>query len=253
MLKLPNGHEYKLVYLDTNAISEISKNHQNCFKNLFEYFNFFNSDSCQRYALITTAYNMVELNKTREEYKSKIIENFDLIPVLIAEGFPQLVSTELNEDDFIMFATGIKPLLNNQFSTVFSQLNDINSKDKSFRSNLNSELSIWNNDRKIKKDMSKLFESSYSIYNTYNYDYKILYKSKSAKIFSYIKYHFLYEKKQLIDENSIIDSYNASLAPFVDVYVGERTVTSWLEKSKDKYDFMTHVECIKISKFYDKI
>lgn len=253
MLKLPNGHEYKLVYLDTNAISEISKNCHNCFKNFFEYFNFFNSNSCQRYALITTVYNMIELNKAREEYKSKIIEKFDFIPVFIAEGFPQLVSTELNKDDFIMFATGVKPLLNNQFSTIFNQLNDINDKDKSFKSNLNSELSIWNNDRIIKKDMFKLFENSYSIYNTYNHDYKFLYNSKSAKIFSYIKYHFLYEKKQLIDENSIIDSYNASLAPFVDVYVGERTVTSWLEKSKDKYDFMTHVECIKISKFYDKI
>lgn len=40
MLKLPNGHEYKLVYLDINAVSEIAKNCKNCFKNFFEYFNF---------------------------------------------------------------------------------------------------------------------------------------------------------------------------------------------------------------------
>lgn len=253
MAKLLNGHEYKLIYLDTNAISEISKNYHNCFKNFFEYFNFLNPNSCQRYALITTVYNLVELNKARDEYKSKIIEKFDLIPVLIAEGFPQLVSTELNEDDFIMFATGIKPILNNQFSTVFNQLNVINSKDMTLKNNLNKELSIWNNDRIIKKDAIKLFESSYSIYNIYKYDYKVLYNSKSAKIFSYIKYHFLYEKNKLIDENSIIDSYNASVAPFVDVYVGERTITSWLEKSKDKYDFMKDVECIKISRFYDRI
>ena len=244
MLKLPNGHEYKLVYLDTNAISEISKNHQNCFKNLFEYFNFFNSDSCQRYALVTTVYNMIELNRTRKEYKSKITDKFDLIPVLIVEAFPQLVITELNKDDFIMFATGVNPPLDNQFSTVFKQLDVINSEDQSLKSNLNRELSIWNNDRIMKKDIPKLFESSYSIYNTYKYDYKTLYNSKSAKIFSYIKYHFLYEKTQLID---------AAIAPLVDVFVGERTVTSWLEKSKDKYDFMTQVECIKISKFYDKI
>ena len=32
MLKLTNGHEYKLVYLDTNAISGISKNYKSCLK-----------------------------------------------------------------------------------------------------------------------------------------------------------------------------------------------------------------------------
>ncbi len=252
MLKFPNGHEYKLVYLDTNAISEIAKNYRNTFVNFFDYFNFFESGDCDRYALITTAYNMVELNKTREEYKSKIIEKFDFIPVLIVEAFPKIVVTELHSDDFIMFATGPKPLLNNQFSTIFNQLNDILNKDQSLRNHLNSELKIWNNDRILMKDMTKLFENSYAIYNTYNYDYNMLYNSKSAKIFSYIKYYFLYKKKLPIDENSIIDSYNACIAPFVDVYVGERSVTSWLEKSKDKYDFMSHVECIKISKFYDK-
>ena len=102
MLKTPNGHEYKLVYLDTNAISEISKNYKNSFINFFEHFNFFKSENCQRYALVTTVYNMVELNKTREEYKSKIIDKFDLIPVLIVEAFPQVIITELNKDDLIL-------------------------------------------------------------------------------------------------------------------------------------------------------
>ena len=252
MLKIPNGHEYKLVYLDTNAISEISKNYKNSFINFFEHFNFFKSENCQRYALVTTVYNMVELNKTREEYKSKIIDKFDLIPVLIVEAFPQVIITELNKDDFVMFGTGVKPLFNNQFSTVFNQINALNNQNKILQNNLNSELKIWEKDRTLKKSMNSLFESSYYLYNSYNYDYNILYNSKSAQIFSYIKYHFLYETKFPICENSIIDSYNACIAPFVDVYVGERSVTSWLEKSKDKYDFMADVECIKISKFYDK-
>lgn len=251
MLKLPNGHEYKLVYLDTNAISEIAKNYKNCFKNFFEYFNFFKDEKCEQYALVTTFYNMYELNKSRKEYKDKITTAFDLIPVLVAEGFPQLIITELNNDDFISFATGPKLLMNNQFSTVFNQINKINAKDKSLQNHLNSELIIWNNDRKEQKNLLKLFESSYALYNTFNYDYKFLYNSKCSKIFSYIKYHFLYEKSAPIDENSIIDSYNACIAPLIDVYVGERSVTSWLEKSKKKYEFMSDVECIKISKFYD--
>lgn len=141
--------------------------------------------------------------------------------------------------------------MNNQFSTLFNQINKMNKKDKSLQNNLSNELGIWNNDRKDKKDLLKLFESSYSIYNTFNYDFNLLYNSNCGKIFSYIKYHFLYEKKSIIEVNSIIDSYNASIAPLVDVYVGERSVTSWLEKSKKQYDFMSKVECIKISKFYD--
>lgn len=251
MIKL-NGNKYKLVYLDTNAISEISKNYNNTFINFFEYFNFFKQGNCDRYALVTTVYNLHELNKTREEYKNKIIEKFDLIPVLIFESFPQIITTELNMDDYIMFATGPKPLMNNQFSTVFHQITKIEEENKTLNSNLMKEITMWNKERINSLDFKTLFSDSYSFYNTHNSDYDLLYKSKSSKIFSYVKYHFIYEKSKTIDENSIIDSYNASIAPFVDVYVGERSITAWLEKSKDKYDFMKNVECIKISKFYDK-
>ncbi len=252
MLKLPNGHKYKLVYLDTNAISEISKNYKNAFINFFEHFNYFESENCQGYILVTTVYNMFELNNAREEYKNKIIEKFDLIPTFIVEAFPQIIITELNGEDFIMFSTGAKPLFHNQFSTVFNQINELNSNDKTLNNHLNSELSIWKNDRKSKKSLKNLFESSYRLYDANKYDYNMLYSSRSAKIFSYIKYQFLYETKSSISENSIIDSYNTCVAPFVDVYVGERSIISWLEKAKVQYDFMTNIECIKISKFYDK-
>ena len=247
------GNKYKLVYLDTNAISEISKNYKNTFINFFEYFNFFKQGDCDRYALVTTVYNMHELNKTRDEYKNKIIEKFDLIPVLLFEAFPQIVTTELNNDDPILFATGAKTIMNNQFSTIFQQLTKIEEKSNNLKQNLDKEINLWNKERKNISDLKSLFSSSYSFYDTHNSDYNLLFESKSSKIFSYIKYHFIYESSKPIHENSIIDSYNSSIAPFVDVYVGERTVTSWLEKSKDKYDFMTRVECIKISEFYDKI
>lgn len=135
MIKL-NGNEYKLVYLDTNAISEISKNYNNTFINFFEYFNFFKQGDCDRYALVTTVYNLHELNKTRSEYKNKIIEKFDLIPILIFEAFPQIVTTELNNDDYIMFATGAKPLMNNQFSTIFHQITEIEAENNVLNSNL---------------------------------------------------------------------------------------------------------------------
>lgn len=247
------GNKYKLVYLDTNAISEISKNYKNTFINFFEYFNFFKQGDCDRYALVTTVYNMHELNKTRDEYKNKIIEKFDLIPVLLFEAFPQIVTTELNNDDPILLATGAKTIMNNQFSTIFQQLTKIEEKSNNLKQNLDKEINLWNKERKNISDLKSLFSSSYSFYDTHNSDYNLLFKSKSSKIFSYIKYHFIYESSKPINENSIIDSYNSSIAPFIDVYVGERTVTSWLEKSKDKYNFMTRVKCIKISEFYDKI
>lgn len=250
MIKL-NGNEYKLVYLDTNAISEISKNYNNTFINFFEYFNFFKQGDCDRYALVTTVYNLHELNKTRAEYKNKIIEKFDLIPILIFEAFPQIVTTELNNDNYIMFATGAKPLMNNQFSTIFHQITEIEAENNVLNSNLHKEINLWNKERTNNYDLKTLFLNSYSFYNNHNSDYNLLYQAKSSMIFSYIKYHFIYEKNKSLDENSIIDSYNASVAPFIDVYVGERSVTAWLEKSKDKYDFMKNVECIKISKFYD--
>lgn len=247
-----NNTKYKLVYLDTNAVSDISKNYQNCLINFLKYFNFFERGECQKYALVTSVYNIFELNKTREEYKKQIITKFNLIPLLIAESFPQIIVTEINNDDFILFSIGNDIYFNNTISSIFNQMQHIINVDKTFQKNLEKDLSIWEKDRKSKKDELNLFKTSYSIYNTFNYDYKRLFNSKSAKIFSYIKYHFLYEKKSLIDSNSIIDTYNACIAPFVDVFVGERSIISWLEKSKDKYNFMQNVECIKISNFYDK-
>lgn len=245
------GNKYKLVYLDTNAISEISKNYKNTFINFFERFNFFKQGDCYRYALVTTVYNMYELNKTRDEYKNKIIEKFDLIPVLLFKAFPQIVTTEQNNDDPILFATGANIIMNNQFSTIFQQLTKIEEKSRILKQNLDKEINLWNKERKNISDFKSLFSRSYSFYGTHNSDYNLLFELKSSKIFSYIKYHFIYESSKPINENSIIDSYNSSIAPFVDVYVGERTVTSWLEKSKDKYDFMKNIEFLKISRFYD--
>lgn len=252
MLKFPNGHKYKLVYLDTNAMSEIAKNKNNTFKNFFEYFHFFKNNDSEHYAFVTSVYNLCELNKTREDYKNKIIKSFDLIPVLIVKAFPQNIQSELNSEDFVLFATGPKPLLQNQFSTLFKQLNSFSEANDIFNNHINEEIKTWNEEKKLQLNESNLLINSYKIYDTSCDDYNIIFNSNCAKIFSFIKYQFLYEKNKEIDSNSIIDSYNASIAPLVDVYVGERTVTSWLNKSKDKYDFMKNIECIKISYFYDK-
>lgn len=64
MSKIINRTDYKIVYLDTNAISEMSKNYKNTLKNLFEKFYFTDFNSKHKYAFATSVYNLKELSNS---------------------------------------------------------------------------------------------------------------------------------------------------------------------------------------------
>lgn len=88
MITFSNGHLYKLVYIDTNIINEISKNTNKLGKNFFlKYVN-------GEYMFVTSAFNVYELSKSKGESKNKIIQIFNNIPLGITCTFPQLIEFE---------------------------------------------------------------------------------------------------------------------------------------------------------------
>ena len=75
MITFSNGRLYKLVYIDTNIINEISKNTNKLGKNFFlKYVN-------GEYMFVTSAFNVYELSKSKGESKNKIIQIFNNIPL----------------------------------------------------------------------------------------------------------------------------------------------------------------------------
>lgn len=252
MSKIINGTEYKIVYLDTNALSEMAKNYKGTATNILQHFDFMSNEAKTKYAFATSVFNLDELSKSTK-YRSDIIKIFNTIPLFIIAVFPEIIDIEANNEDFVLLSIGPKPIFNVSIEDVFNMFVSQGFVDtiKKYHNNIQNEIQNWNQAKIDNLDNKELFNNSYKIYNVYNNDIDICYNTKSAKIFTFIKTYFLYKKSDPIISNSVIDSCNAAAAPFVDVYIGERVVTSWLKESKHKYDFMNKVEIFKISEFYN--
>lgn len=237
---------YKFIYLDTNAVSDLAKNYKNFGKNLLDFM------ISGKYAPVISVYNLYELSNASPDLQKNIFHKFDSIPVLICYGFPQITTVELNNDDIVLFATGPKDMFNLKFSDVIKIINkDLAETVNKMNANLAEELRLWLENVNNSRPPFELLRESYAIYDKYDVDISELYKAYSSKTFCYIKHNFLTQKPSAVSLGSILDTYNACIAPFVDKYVGERTVTAWLEMSKDKFIFMRDKEFIKVSNFYD--
>lgn len=254
MMTFPNGNEYKLVYLDTNCINEISKNTKKIGKIFMERY------CMDGYMFVTSAFNLFELSKTRGETRKSIIAIFNEFPLAIIQTFPQLIEFEEKESAFnpnmIMLAMGLRSIFSTQLGTVLNNLES----DESFKYSIDSmkfkfekQISDWTKKQELanwcldfKTNLLDSMNESFKIENNY-FEIKKLGKYKSLEILAFIKNQFIYDSKKEIQINSIIDSYNCSILPYVDVYITEKTVGSWLEKSKSKFEYIKDKEIVKIS------
>lgn len=71
-----------------------------------------------------------------------------------------------------------------------------------------------------------------------DFEVNIFGRYKSLECMAFIKNKFCNEKPtEIIKNNSIFDMYNAAVFPYVDVYITERTVGSWLKEFRNKCSF----------------
>jgi len=254
MITFPNGNKYKLVYLDTNCINEISKNTKKMGKIFMERY------CVGDYMFVTSSFNLFELSKTKGETRENVIEIFNKLPLAIIQTFPQLIEFEKNESGFnnnmIMFAIGLRPLFNVQLETILEKLES----DKNFENSINDmklkfqkEIINWTKKQEFtnwyiefnKKLLCSMNESFKLEKN--NFRIEQLGKYQSLEILAFIKNQFIYDSKKEILINSVIDSYNCSILPYVDIYITEKTVGSWLQKAKRKFNYVKDKEIVKIS------
>ena len=254
MMIFPSGRKYKLIYLDTNCINEISKNTKKIGKNFLE--NYCNGE----YMFLTSSYNIFELSKTKGETRNEIIKIFNNFPLAVIETFPQLIEFEKNESEFnpkmIMFAMGIKPIFNVQLETILIKCEkDVEFQDsiKKMLLKFDSIITMWqkqqkvlNRDLEFKKNLLFSMNEIFRFEENY-FEITQLGKYKSLEVMAFIKNQFIYESKKEIRINSIIDTYNCSILPYIDIYITEKTVSSWLEKAKNKFEYISDKQIIKIS------
>lgn len=257
MIKFPSGNNYKLVYIDTNVINEISKNTRAFGKNFLQ--KYANGE----YMFVTSVFNLIEMSKTKGESRDRIIEIFDIIPLGINHTFPQIIEFEKYSKNFnnemIIFATGPNGLFNNQISDILDKINNDEglTKDLIVNSNLTKELEYWKEQKELynwisnyKKSLIISMNETFRLYDNY-FEIKELGEYYSLEVLAYIKNQFIYAKNEEIRINSIIDAYNVSFLPYVEEYITEKTVASWLETAKSKMDYLKDKKIVKLSSLYD--
>lgn len=253
-----NGHQYKLVYIDTNCINEISKNTKGVGRNFLERY----ADG--KHMFVTSCFNIYELSKSNGESRKVIVDIFGNLPLAIIYVFPQTIILEEQYTDLyekiIMLTIGMKPLFKTQLNDIFKSMNGPEWQ-KTFQKmnyNFQKEIKYCNDNRSNcnwQKDFSnnllKTMKDSLNIYLK-NENINSFGKYKSLEIFSYVKNQFIYNSSKKIEMNSVIDWYNASALPYVEEYITERTVGSWLEMAKNKFEYIKEKKIIKISNLYDE-
>lgn len=259
MITFPSGNTYQLVYLDTNSLNYIAKNTFETTKNfLCKYC--LNGD----YMFVTTAYNLFELFKTKYESRNSIIKFFNLFPLVIINTYPKLIEYEKRTDgfhqDMVLFAMGAKSFFNTQIEDFITMYDNgkfdvtISFMEKDF----NKELAHWNSvksnsqwmkcfDKSLMDSMNNLFK-----YSSNYFTITKLGKYKSLEIYAFIANQFINSKNGKKEINSIIDAYNASILPYVDVYITENSVGAWLEMAQNKFSYLKDKKIIKIGSLFNK-
>lgn len=161
-----------------------------------------------------------------------------MFPLGIIETYPQLIEFEKEVSGFhpnmIMFAMGIKGLFNLQIEDLLIYY-DSGSFDESIsimKDNFKKELEYWNsvksNPQWMKDFKNSLMNSMNCLFKYSSNYFKIieLGKYKSLEIYTFISNQFINSKTSKKEINSIIDAYNASVLPYVEVYITENSVGS---------------------------
>jgi len=256
MIKI-NGREYKLTYIDTNVLSEFVNNTLNFSK------NFSNKYFDGKHILVTSPFNIMELNETQKDFIEKAIEMYQF-PLGILNGLEMICEYERNYldigHDIIIF------VVYSLFQTTFRDLmkminNDVVKKDWNNRKlRINEEIKEWEqkklykNEKWQKEYKTEIEKSMQEIVAHFPKPFQInsINSLKSLELVAYVKNMFINNKNESIKQNSIIDSYNVANLYYVDEYITERTVASWLNMAKDRFKEIKNKEIIKLSDFYDR-
>lgn len=257
------GEKWNLVFLDTNAISNLISNYKNFGKNLLNKFN------GENVYYVFSIYNMIEISNGDLSRFEKFKDIFSSIKCfmfweyqdILKEEYNMLGSGKINyskiaysfipnflkEYDFKYFIEekfpGIKKLIDAQLQAEENLLefyNIIKNSGKRFA------VSDEKYELEVIKDCLRIFK--YDIKE----ESKILETFKSARLINKSVYNRITQGNKAIGKNDLYDIMICSIFPYVDTIITENYQIEMIKQMKRKIPELESKMLYRISEFYDK-
>lgn len=259
-----DGKAYKLVQLDTNALSNVVKAKDDFLKILM---NKYSSEQC---FFSYSPFSILEIKKSEFLYK-RFCELFSLVPSFLLKGYYQLWNEEITLYDkketidctnFCLhdIKTDGKLLNNSHVNSVFSHpklvqaFNEWEIDKQSWfdrklqaRQYLGFDLKY---DRSkilnyVKEDVIEQFKTTFPSFfdqKRHNLDSVTIEDFRSFKIMAYMTYYKFHADKRIPVMSDIYDILIAATVPYVDVIITEGQMADSLKKIKKIDNFIGHLE-----------
>jgi hypothetical protein len=260
------SNDYKLVYLDTNALREIVLNNNQSLSNFID--KFLNLDSL-KYAPVFSIYNVFELKPYKDIYE-KFIEIFSIIPCMMFLPYKLIIDEEYNA-----FCNNREVVLDGNIIHAFSPFGPTDSFElQKFLENL------WNNEviknniileivglKEVANTWNDTKASYYSISNVLKpSDLRKLYfkleretiikdlrvhgidiindldikRLPGIRAMEYSQFMKIYDRKKSINPNDVMDVKMSCFIPYVDAVITEvyqaelyKNMKSFIRQLKD--------------------
>lgn len=253
-----NNKEYKLLFLDTNAIREITNNHNSCGKVFFEKF-FLNGPE---YVPCFSIYNIIEIRTDKERFDI-FLNFFSIIPCILFSSYKTIIKEEFlslknksqvsldklilntfypsNDDKLYNFR---KFITSNLEQKVIIQTidNDIEGLDlivkawQSQKQETNKELKKRNLALNTINDKHYKLNEKESIINYLKNSEKIITteieKFPSIRIMQYSLFSRLYYTQKEIKKNDVMDIKISCIIPYIDAVITEKFQADVYKKAK---------------------
>lgn len=266
-----NNNEYKLVLLDTNALSEIVENRFNSGKGFV--LNF----SPEAYIPVFTIYNLIEIRRDQKTYNN-FLKFFSIYPCFLLKTRDMIITNEIDnyqspENVNILFnaftPTGINESYNLRkvIDTFFSN-NEMQEIESRWREKESEILATWlinKNNFEPTKNRANNFDAQnylkdaelqYLCFEYPDFVKKTLAQKvdidftyfPSLKVSLYSQYYRLYDSSWVEDPQEVTDVFIMSAAPYVDVIITEKFQANIFDKIRNLIKELSDIEVHRLSK-----
>ena len=257
------GEDFNLIFLDTNALSNLISNYKNFLNNLLKKF------PSENIYYIFSIYNVLEISNgdiSRFESLKKIFSNNKCLMFLTYQDILQeekrfyddnkfeyenisfsFVPNYKKEYSFEWFIEEIFPKIKQKIDiqseaeeSLLEFYNNIKNSGKSYK-NLNEEYEI---------EVIKEFLNVFGI--TITDENRILSTFKSCRMVNKSIYNRITQGNKILKKNDLYDAMISATFPYVDSIITESYQAEMINQIKRKIPEMKNTTIYKISEFYDK-
>lgn len=257
-----NGQRWKLLYLDTNAISNFISNNNfrsNLFKKIEE----------QEYYICFSIYNAIELSNGYESRFERFLEIFSNINCIMFWTYIDIINEEIecyrgNKFDISKISYSFVPNLGKEYdiryclekwipeikNIIEPQKRDMEELENFFtkQKNIGEKYVLFNKKYESETTIDFLNELEY------NFDRKIdIEKLPTCRIINKSIYNRITCGKKIdIGNNDIYDIMISAVLPYVDAIVSEKYQLEVIKQAKRNIKQIQNIQCYNITDFMKK-